>query len=112
MKNGLRALKFLSLVELLGGIEKNEKLIPGRSSGVLEIIFNVKIFENEFLRGRPGSARVRAYYHRMRHVEAHLFYLGPKLRITEKKSYQRKTAHFYKNVFFESAFFPLCDARF
>ena len=36
------------------GIEKNEKLMPCRSSGVLEIIFNVKILENESSRTRPG----------------------------------------------------------
>ena len=38
----------------MNGIEKNEKPMSCRSSGVLEIIFYVKILENEFSWGRPG----------------------------------------------------------
>ena len=79
MKSWAGALKLLSLVGMVKDNKKNWKDLCCRSSGVLEIIFYAKIFENEFLRGLPGSSGVRDYYSSIRWVKTHFFHFWPKL---------------------------------
>ena len=86
------------------GIEKNEKLMPCRSSGVLEIIFNVKILENEFSRGRPGPTGSETTIIRSVKLRHTFFIFNLSGEFWGIGEISEKQANFVK-MFFESAFF-------